>query len=189
MTAGPMTGASSRCGDLTGSEPLLDPDVRSVRRLNDAPIGCSAVRCRVPGFRVGGARSGQRRCRQPVVRELGWQCHASGFGGEHRRIERKNGYLPAHRHRLAGAQDRDSRPRRFGGHGAAGQERGPGHPDGCLQPRLRLRHCAESRRRTAVHPSRAEPLVERRRPQPHLQHHAGMPEALRAVDRDWWAVH
>ncbi len=70
----------------------------------------------------------------PVVRELRRQCHAGGFGRQYRRFERENGYLPAHHRRLAGAEDRHSHPRRFGGHGAAGQERGAGHPDGRATP-------------------------------------------------------
>ena len=122
-------------------------------------VSLCAAACAICASLVSGTREW---CGNSLVRELRRQCHPGGFGCQHRWFEREDGYLPAHRGRLAGLARRHPHPRRFGGHGAAGQERQPGHPDGHLHPGLRVRHRAESRRRTAVHPGRTQPLVGRR---------------------------
>lgn len=82
------------------------------------------------GLRCCGSRASEPGRRQPVVRELGRQCHSGGFGGGNRRFDGQDGCLPTHRRRLAAAQDRYHHPYRFGGHGAGSQERISGHSDG-----------------------------------------------------------
>src|ERR1700736_3524498 len=92
-------------------------------------------------------------------------------------FERKNGRLAADSRGMATDRGRDTGSRRLSRHDATIQGRLPGHTDGHLHARLRIRHRAVTWGRPAVLAGGARRLVGRRLEEPDVQYSS----ALQAV--------